>query len=71
MYRKKTQDSWLCGRFVKRPYADIDKSPYTILDHNGAKRDFTKAKLSIHGAERDFTAKPIHAESLKLRYFDA
>ena len=31
----------LRGRFVKRPYADIDKSPYTTLDHNEAKRDFT------------------------------
>ena len=26
---------------------------------------FMKALLSIHGAEREFMAKPIHAESLK------
>ena len=31
---------------------------------------FMKALLSIHGAEREFMAKPIHAESQKLRYFD-
>ena len=71
MYRKKTQDSWLCGRFVKRPYADIDKSPYTTLDHNGAKRDFTTRQCQFTERSEISRRSQFTLKAQKLRYLDA
>ena len=37
------------GRFVNLPYGYQGKVCHSNFYHNGAKREFTKAELSIHG----------------------